>query len=78
MIVMPANSSGWFWHALARETGRLGLVVWSQVAKARPLWAIVPDVPGNAARHRAKPVVLTQYEREEAQWESRESSKWKV
>lgn len=24
MIVMPANSSGWFWHCLARETGRLG------------------------------------------------------
>lgn len=21
---MPANSSGWFWHSLARETGRLG------------------------------------------------------
>jgi hypothetical protein len=24
MIVMPANASGWFWHALARETGRIG------------------------------------------------------
>lgn len=24
MIVMPANSSGWFWHCLARETGKLG------------------------------------------------------
>lgn len=24
MIVMPANATGWFWHALARETGRLG------------------------------------------------------
>lgn len=24
MIVMPSNSSGWFWHSLARETGRLG------------------------------------------------------
>lgn len=24
MIVMPACSSGWFWHCLARETGRLG------------------------------------------------------
>lgn len=24
MIVMPANASGWFWHSLARETGRLG------------------------------------------------------
>jgi hypothetical protein len=24
MIVMPANCSGWIWHSLARETGRLG------------------------------------------------------
>jgi len=24
MIVMPACSSGWFWHSLARETGRIG------------------------------------------------------
>lgn len=98
MIVMPANSSGWLWHSMARETGRLGhlfspggqrgpwpwfpyaldngafscwdpkantfddakwastvkrwqqLVVWSQCAVTRPLWAIVPDVPGNAER----------------------------
>lgn len=123
MIVMPANSCGWFWHALARETGRLGhlfspggqrgpwpwfpyaldngafacwrptkkratgevvskdqrklhlddtailaepstfddekwavterawhrLVVWAQTAAIKPMWAIVPDVPGNAA-----------------------------
>lgn len=24
MIVMPANASGWLWHSLARETGRVG------------------------------------------------------
>lgn len=24
MIVMPANSTGWFWHCLSRETGKLG------------------------------------------------------
>lgn len=24
MIVMPSNSSGWLWHCLARETGKLG------------------------------------------------------
>jgi len=24
VIVMPSNASGWFWHTLARETGRLG------------------------------------------------------
>lgn len=94
---MPANASGWFWHSLARETGRLGhlyspgaqrgpwpwlpyaldngafscwnpatnhfdeakwasteaawrrLLFWAQCASARPLWSIVPDVPGNAA-----------------------------
>ena len=98
MIVMPANSTGWFWHALARETGRIGhlyspggqrgpwpwfpyacdngafacwdsrantfdderwerterawqkLIVWTQCANAKPLWVIVPDVPGNAER----------------------------
>lgn len=27
MIVMPAASCGWFWHALARETGRLGHLI---------------------------------------------------
>lgn len=98
MIVMPANSTGWFFHSLARETGRLGhlyspgaqngpwpwfpyacdngafacwepstntfddarwasveprwhrLMVWTQVAAIRPMWAVVPDVPGNAER----------------------------
>lgn len=97
MIVMPANSTGWFMHSLARETGRLGhlfspgaqrgpwpwfpyaldngayscwdrhtnvfdfskwktveqawqrLIFWAQCAKWQPMWAIVPDVPGNAA-----------------------------
>ena len=24
MKVMPANSTGWFWHCLARETGKIG------------------------------------------------------
>jgi len=24
MIVMPSNCTGWFWHSLARETGKLG------------------------------------------------------
>jgi hypothetical protein len=24
MIVMPANATGWFWHCIARETGRIG------------------------------------------------------
>lgn len=95
MLVMPANSSGWFWHCLARETGRIGhlfslgaqrgpwpwfpyaldngafscwnqednsfdygkwsdtypkwrqLVYWAACATQRPLWAIVPNIPGN-------------------------------
>lgn len=94
---MPANATGWFFHSLARETGRLGhlysprgergpwpwfpyaldngafsfwdqktnefdhdawmgvgqlawqrLMFWSQAVSTRPLWAIVPDVPGDA------------------------------
>ena len=97
MIVMPANSTGWICHSLARETGRLGhlyspgaqrgpwpwlpyaldngayscwdertnsyddgmwralepewnlLILWAQSAPVAPLWAIVPDVPGDAA-----------------------------
>lgn len=24
VIVMPANAAGWFWHCLARETGKIG------------------------------------------------------
>lgn len=98
VIVMPSNATGWFWHSLARETGRLGhlyspggqrgpwpwfpyaldngayacwdqetntfddvrwartvvmlgeLYTWAQTAAIRPLWAVVPDVPGNAER----------------------------
>jgi hypothetical protein len=98
MRVMPANSTGWFFHCLARETGKLGhlyspganrgpwpwfpyaldngafgcwdmqdnefsdekwsamfpkwqaLVYWAASAAQRPLWAIVPDVPGDKAR----------------------------
>lgn len=92
---MPANSTGWFWHSLARETQRIGhlyspgaqrgpwpwfryaldngafaawepepnlwhedqwsehawrcLLVWASLNEAPPLWAIVPDVPGNGA-----------------------------
>ncbi len=98
MIVMPANSTGWFFHCLARETGKLGhlyspgaergpwpwfpyaldngvfslwtpednsfdetrwlthqeanwrrLIFWAQAAPIQPIWAIVPDRPGDAA-----------------------------
>lgn len=98
MRVMPANSSGWFWHCLARETGRIGhlfspqdqrgpwpwlpyaldngafscwnmktnefdedkwekkeshwreLIYWARTATQQPLWAIAPDVIGNATK----------------------------
>jgi hypothetical protein len=94
---MPANATGWPWHALARETGRIGhlfspgaqrgpwpwfpyaldngaftcwdrernlfdeskwraleplwnrLILWAQCAALKPMWAVVPDVPGDAA-----------------------------
>lgn len=98
MRIMPANSTGWFWHCLARETGLLGhlfspraqrgpwpwfpyaldngafacwdqkenvfndekweqvlpawreLLFWASVNNQKPMWAIVPDVPGNKER----------------------------
>ena len=96
MLVMPANSTGWFWHSLARETSTIGhlyspdaqtgpwpwfpyaldcgafscwdmkknefnydkwatvepkwraLIYWAKTATQQPLWAIAPDIPGNA------------------------------
>lgn len=94
MIVMPSNSSGWFWHCLSRETGKIGhlfspgaqrgpwpwfpyaldngafsawdsktnqwnesrwsvdawrrLIFWADAREQKPIWAIVPDVVGNA------------------------------
>ena len=96
MIVMPANCQGWYWHCLARETGKLGhlyspagkagpwpwfpyacdngcyslwtpetnefdesrwklngydewrrLMFWCEAAAQKPIWAIIPDRPGN-------------------------------
>lgn len=95
MMVMP-SSHGWFFHCLARETGKIGqlyspgrqrgpwpwlpyaldngafscwdqenntfdfeawaqtqarwsqLLFWATSVPQRPMWAIVPDVPGNA------------------------------
>jgi hypothetical protein len=35
MLVMPANSTGWFWTSLARETGRIGHL-YSPGGKATP------------------------------------------
>lgn len=47
MIVMPANCSGWFWHALARETGRLGHL-YSPRAQRGP-WPWFPYALDNGA-----------------------------
>jgi hypothetical protein len=47
MIVMPANSSGWFWHSLARETGRLGHL-YSPDAQRGP-WPWFPYALDNGA-----------------------------
>jgi hypothetical protein len=47
VIVMPANSSGWFWHCLARETGRIGHL-YSPGAQRGP-WPWFPYALDNGA-----------------------------
>jgi hypothetical protein len=47
MIVMPANSSGWFWHSLALMTGRLGHL-YSPGAQRGP-WPWLPYALDNGA-----------------------------
>lgn len=47
MIVMPANSTGWFWHVLARETGRIGHL-YSPRAQRGP-WPWFPYALDNGA-----------------------------
>jgi hypothetical protein len=47
MIVMPANSTGWFWHCLARETGRIGHL-YSPGAERGP-WPWFPFAIDNGA-----------------------------
>lgn len=47
MIVMPANSTGWFWHSLARETGRIGHL-YSPRAQTGP-WPWFPYALDNGA-----------------------------
>lgn len=47
MILMPANSSGSFWHILARETGRLGHL-YSPMAQRGP-WPWFPYALDNGA-----------------------------
>jgi hypothetical protein len=47
MIVMPANSTGWFFHCLARETGRIGHL-YSPGAERGP-WPWFPFALDNGA-----------------------------
>lgn len=47
MIVMPANSTGWFWHCLARESKRLGHL-YSPGAQRGP-WPWFPYALDNGA-----------------------------
>jgi len=47
MIVMPANASGWFWHCLARETGKIGHL-FSPDAQRGP-WPWLPYALDNGA-----------------------------
>lgn len=47
MIVMPANASGWVWHCLARETGRIGHL-YSPGAQRGP-WPWLPYALDNGA-----------------------------
>lgn len=47
MVVMPSNATGWFWHALARETGRIGHL-YSPDAQRGP-WPWMPYALDNGA-----------------------------
>lgn len=47
MIVMPANATGWLWHCLARETGRIGHL-FSPGAERGP-WPWLPYALDNGA-----------------------------
>lgn len=57
MIVMPSNASGWFWHSLARETGRLGHL-YSPGAQRGP-WPWFPYALDNGAFSCWEPVKNT-------------------
>lgn len=70
MIVMPANSTGWFWHCLARETGRIGHLL-SPGAQRGP-WPWLPYALDNGAFSCWEPKTNTfdnqRWERTETEW----------
>lgn len=57
MLVMPANATGWFWHCLARETGRIGHL-YSPGAQRGP-WPWFPFALDNKAFKYWDPVANT-------------------
>lgn len=69
MIVMPANSSGWFWHSLARETCRLGHL-YSPRAQRGP-WPWLPYALDNGAFACWNPVENTF---DDAKWAANEQA----
>lgn len=69
MIVMPANASGWFFHSLARETGRLGHL-YSPRAQRGP-WPWFPYALDNGAFSCWNPAENTF---DDAKWETTEAA----
>jgi len=69
MIVMPANASGWLWHSLARETGRIGHL-YSPRAQRGP-WPWLPYACDNGAFSCWNPVKNTF---DEEKWASTEQA----
>lgn len=68
MIVMPANCTGWLWHSLARETGRLGHL-YSPGSQRGP-WPWFPYALDNGAFGCWNPATN---EFDYAKWDDRES-----
>lgn len=70
MIVMPANATGWFFHCLARETGRIGHLL-SPGAQRGP-WPWMPYALDNGAFSCWEPTTNTfdavRWEQTETAW----------
>jgi hypothetical protein len=72
MIVMPANASGWFWHCLARETGRIGHL-YSPGAQRGP-WPWIPYALDNGVFSMWNPADNSF---DEDRWKSSGEAAWK-
>lgn len=69
MIGMPSNASGWFWHSLARETGKLGHL-FSPRGQRGP-WPWLPYALDNGAFACWNPVANTF---DDAKWAANEQA----